>query len=94
MSNTISNGVGSRSDKKTNVKHWLTMDKTKTRAIRRFAAAVTVNLALIENAMEAAEIEVRPSDNMKMKNFETSSWKPVQWKEKSLSMYVHLYMNI
>ncbi len=59
---------------------------------------MTVSLALIENAMEAAEMEVRPSDNMKMKNFETSSWKPVQWKCSTLSIYmmymyiIHLYM--
>ena len=53
------------------------MDKTKQRATRRLATAVTVTLALTASAIEAAETEVSPSDNRKMKNFETSSWKPV-----------------
>ena len=46
------------------------------------ATAMVVVPALIASEIEATEIEVRLSANTKMKNFETSFWKPVKRKNK------------
>ena len=54
--------------------------KIMTKASRIVATTMVFVPALIASVIEVAEIEVRLSANIKMKNFEASFWKPVKTK--------------
>ena len=69
------------------------MAKIMTKASRMVATTMVFVPALIASVIEAAEIEVRLSANVKMKNFEALSWKPVNTKNKD-SVLEYMYIHI
>ena len=60
-----------------------TMEKIMTQDSRMVATTMVFVPALIASVTEVAEIEVRLSANVKMKNFEASFWKPVNRRTKT-----------
>ena len=69
-----------------------TMEKIMTKDSKMVATTMVFVPALIASVTEVAEIEVRLSANVKMKNFEASFWKPVNRRTKT-QHYVRTYVH-